>query len=394
LGNALQIEVENNLSDVTTEKGEASVQKEVFWSKDLLFLQAQGPGAKMNVPFEVPKDGYYEVIAAIAQAPDYGDYVATLDGKQTNSTMVTWGPLAAQAPAVEILHNYQPEIFVGVDYRLGWFRLSKGRHVLAFTCVGKDNLSSGYNLGVDNVVLAEIANGEALVHATGAGLPRYETIEAGIPAHAPVAGVVYRGKPLSVYLRQLEQARPEGRAEVIRSIGAFGEDAAPAISALTVALADPDPGTRGAAAWTLAQVGRKASEAAPAVAKLLQDANTPVRESAALALRQMGKGAVGAVAELIAALKDPAPTVRMTAATALGQIGEAAPSGVPALAAALLAPDEEVQVLRNIAYALGNIGPNARSAIPALQQVQHLRIKYIAEEAIARIEGKHIPTWH
>jgi len=394
LGNTLQIEVEQNLNDVTTEKGEASVQKEVFWSKDLLFLKAQGTGAKMHIPFEVPKDSYYEVIAQVAQAPDYGDYVATLDGKQTNSTMVTWGPLEAQAPPVEIIHNYQPEIFVGIDHRLGWFRLSKGRHVLAFTCVGKDNLATGYNLGVDGLVLAEIEKGEALAHSTGAGLPHYETIEAGIPAHAPTAGVVYRGKPLSVYLRQLKQAPPEGRAEVIRLIGAFGEDAGPAVSELSRALADPDPEVRGAAAWALSRVGRKASEAAPAVARLLEDGNTPVRESAALALREMGKGAGVAIAELGAALKDPAPTVRMTAATALGQIGEAAASAVPALAAGLQVPNEEVQVLRNIAYALGGIGPGARSAIPALKQVQHLRVRYIAEEAIAKIEGKPVATWH
>jgi len=99
-------------------------------------------------------------------------------------------------------------------------------------------------------------------------------------------------------------------------------------------------------------------------------------------------------------LKDPAGTVKMTAALALGRVGDAATSAVPALAAALEVPDEtqltneDVQVLRNIAYALGDIGPGARSAIPALSKVQHLRIKYIAEEAIAKIEGHPVPTWH
>ena len=92
LGNAEQIEVENSIKDVTVEKGEASVQKEVFWSKDLLFFKAQATGAKMNVPIDVPRDGRYEVIAQVAQSPDYGDYVVTLDGKLTNSTTLTWGP--------------------------------------------------------------------------------------------------------------------------------------------------------------------------------------------------------------------------------------------------------------------------------------------------------------
>ncbi len=393
-GNALQIEVENNLKDVTTERGVASVQKEVFWSKDLLHLRAQGTGAKMSIPFDVPKDGTYEVIAQIAQAPDYGDYVATLDGKQTNSTMITWGPLEAQAPPVEIIHNYQPEIFVGIDHRLGWFRLAKGRHVLAFTCVGKDNLSSGYNLGVDGVVLAEIEKGEALANVTGAGLPRYETPESGIPPHPPFTGLVYRGKPLSFYISQLKQAPQELRAGVIRSIGSFGEDGEPAVNELSAALSDSDPEARGAAAWALSRVGPKASEAASAVAALLEDENLQVRESAALALREMGKGAAPGIPELCAALKDPAPTVRMTAATALGRTGDPARSAVPALAAALQVPNEEVQVLRNIAYALGDIGPDARGALPALKQIQHLRVKYIAEEAIAKIEGRPHLTWH
>ena len=393
-GNALQIEVENNLKDVTTEKGAASVQKEVFWSKDLLHLQAQGTGAKMNIPFDVPKDGTYEVIAQIAQAPDYGDYVATLDGKQTNSTMITWGPLEAQAPPVEVIHNYQPEIFVGIDHRLGWFRLAKGRHVLAFACVGKDNLSSGYNLGVDGVVLAEIENGEALANVTGAGLPRYETPESGIPPHPPFTGLVYRGKPLSFYISQLKQAPQELRAGVIRSIGSFGEDGEPAVNELSAALSDSDPEARGAAAGALSRVGPKASEAASTVAGLLEDENLQVRESAALALREMGKGAAPGIPKLCAALKDPAPTVRMTAATALGRTGNPARSAVPALAAALQVPNEEVQVLRNIAYALGEIGPDARGALPALKQIQHLRVKYIAEEAIAKIEGRPFLTWH
>lgn len=88
-GNAQQIEVENSVQEVTAAKGEVPVQKEVFWSKDLLFFRAEGSGATVNIPIDVPHDGLYEVAAQIAQAPDYGDYVATLDGKLTNSTTLT-----------------------------------------------------------------------------------------------------------------------------------------------------------------------------------------------------------------------------------------------------------------------------------------------------------------
>jgi hypothetical protein len=400
LGNTLQIAVPNNLKDVTAEGGEVSVQKEVFWSKDLMFLQGHGAGTKMNVPFDVPADGFYEVVAQIAQSPDYGDYVAMLDGKQTNSTMLTWGPLEAQAPPVEILHNYQAETFVSIDRRLGWFKLSQGRHILTLTCVGKDTLSTGFNLGVEGVVLEEIPNGKALVKATGQSLPHYETMPAGIPAHAPAIGVVYRGQPLSFYLAQLQQASDDQRAETIRAIGAFGKDAAPAVHALSAALADRDPEVRAAGAVAMAQVGPKASEAVPALTDLLKDENLQVRESATLALREVGRGATRSVPALCAALKDPAGTVRMSAALALGRMGAAATSAVPALTAAFDVPDEnalnneDVQVLRNIAYALADIGPGASSAIPVLSRASHIRIKYIADEAIAKIEGHPVPTWH
>jgi len=50
--------------------------------------------------------------------------------------------------------------------------------------------------------------------------------------------------------------------------------------------------------------------------------------------------------------------------------------------------------VRNICRALGDIGPGALAAIPALKQIQHLRIKYIAEAAIAKIQGSPTPTWH
>jgi hypothetical protein len=339
LGNTLQIAVPNNFKDVSTEQSQVSVQKEVFWSKDLVLLSGQGAGAKMNIPFDVPKDGFYEVIAQIAQSPDYGDYVALLDGEQTNSMMLTRGPLEPQAPPVEILHNYQAETFVAIDHRLGWFSLSSGRHILTLTCVGRESLSTGFNLGVEGVVLEEIQNGEALVHATGAGPAHYETMPTGISAHDPAAGIVYRGQSLSFYLSQLKQAPDDQRAEVIRSIGAFGEDAPSAVHALSAALADHDPEVRAAAA-ALSQVGPKASEAAPAMAMLLKDDNLRVREAATLALREMGQGAAGAIPDLCTALKDPSGTVRMSAALALGRMGDAATGAVPALVAAFEVPDE------------------------------------------------------
>jgi HEAT repeat protein len=286
---------------------------------------------------------------------------------------------------------------VAVDHRLGWFRLAGGRHVLTFTCVGKDSLSTDYNLGVEGVVLEEIP---AFVQATSAGLPSYETMEVGLPAPGPAAGVVYRGRPLSFYVARLQQATEAQRTDLVRSIGAFGEDAAPAVGELARALGDRDADVRAAAAEALAQVGPQAAPAAPRLAKLLIDENLEVREAATLALGGIGKRAASAIPNLCAALKDPAGTVRMSAAWALGRMGDTAQPAVPALIEAFQVPDENqltnegVQVLRNIAYALGDIGPAAATAVPALQQATHIRIKYIAMEAVAKIQGKPVPTWH
>jgi hypothetical protein len=56
----------------------------VDWGKDLLFFEADGTGSRINVPLDIPEKGRYEVLARIAQAPDYGDYYALLDGRPTN----------------------------------------------------------------------------------------------------------------------------------------------------------------------------------------------------------------------------------------------------------------------------------------------------------------------
>jgi hypothetical protein len=390
LGNAEQIEVENAIKDVTVKKGQLSVQKEVFWSKDLLFFKAEAPGAKINIPIDVPRDGRYEVVAQVAQSPDYGDYVATLDGKLANSTTLTWGPLDVVPPEPEVLHNYQPETYVAVDRRLGWHDLTKGRHILTFTCVGKDPLSSGYNLGIDDVVLSEVT-GRPQEPAAG---------EAATTPAAAAGSVIYRGQPLGYYLEMWKTAQGSERAQVIRSIGAFGTDAAPAMKELSALLSDSDPEVRGASVWALSQMGAKAAAASLEAAKLLKDADPLVRGFAALALREMGKSAAAAIPDLCAALQDPVPSVRMATASALGSMREAAASAIPALVAALEAtnvpdmPNDSVQVVRNICYALGDIGSSARSAIATTRKIQHLRAKYIAQEAIAKIEGRPSPTWH
>ncbi len=382
LGNAQQIAVEDSLAEVTSEKGRASVQKEVDWGKDLLFFEADGTGSRINVPLDIPEKGRYEVLARIAQAPDYGDYYALLDGKPTNPDIREAATSEIPSTGPEVFHNYLPEIYVAVDRPLGWLDLEKGRHTLSFVCAGRDGRSSGYNLGINDVVLEKIPRNTAAAPAP----PRAGAIQAG--------GILYRGRPLPAYLQQLKSASGTNRAELVRATGAFGTDAGLAVKAVAEALADPDPEVRAAAAWALSQIGATGSQAIPALENALRDESARVRSLSAVALRSMGPKAVDAIPALIQALSDPAAHVRAPAADAIGAVGPAARAAVRPLSERLLAAGEQVYVLRSIAAALGNIGPDAAAALPALQRALKMhRVTYTAEEAILKIKREPVPTW-
>jgi hypothetical protein len=392
LGNAEQLTVENSIQEVTTEAGKASVQREVDWSKDLLFFEAQGKGARINIPIDLAGTGRYELVAEMAEGPDYGDYVALLDGEPTNLDTRKPATSEVPSPGPEVFRNYLPEVYVALDRPLGWFSLTKGRHTLSFVCVGKDNRSAGYNLGINDVVLERISASaaEREPETKPQLIPELPQATPGV-----LAGVsIYRGLPLSAYRDKLKHATDPARPGVVRAIGAFGEDAAPAVSEVAVALNDPNSQVRSAAAWALSQIGPKGAAAVPALAKALSDSSPRVQGLAAIALKEMGVIAAPAVPDLVGALSDPVAYVRAAAANALGAIGPAARAAVHPLAERLLAKDEQGLVLGSVATALGDIGPDAKDALPALQQVLKMRrVGSAAQEAILKIEGKPVPTW-
>jgi len=383
LGNALQIAVEDSLAEVTTAKGKASVQREVDWGRDLLFFEAEGVGSRIDIPLDVPEKNRYEIVARIAQAPDYGDYYVLLDGKPTNLDVREASASEIPAQGSEVFHNYLPEIFVAVDRPLGWLELEKGRHTLSFVCVGRDGRSAGYYLGINDVILERI--------------PVTASVSARTPERAQVqstAGFVYRGRPLAAYREELRHAGPAQRADLLRSIGSFGADAAGAVGDVVEALKDPDAQVRSAAAWALSQIGAAGAAAVPALAASLTDPNAWVRSLSAVALREMGDRALPAVPALAKALRDPEPFVRAPAADAIANIGPPAKAAVQPLIDSLMVPGEQVYVLRSATRALGRIGPDAASALPVLQKVKKMhRVAYVAEEAILRINGQPVPEW-
>ncbi len=384
-GSATQIAVEDSLADVRTEGGKASVQLEVDWAKDLLFFEAQGQSAKMHVPLDIPEAGRYELVAQIALAPDYGDYTALLDGQPTNLDTRQAATSEIPFPGPEVFHNYLPEVYVAKDRPLGMFELTKGRHILTFVCMGKDPHSAGYNFGIQELVLERVPPVEQ---------PAPSTSEARNSVTAAGA-IVYRGQPFSHYVAQLKNSSPENRAAALRAIGNFGPHAATAVTLLTTALSDESPDVRGAAAGALAQVGAPATAAVPALAKLLADSAPRVRSVAAVALKNMGAVSAPALPQLIAALDDPVAYIRAAAADAIGAIGPGARGAVPALIHRFSAQPESNFVFDSVIYALGNIGPDAAAAIPALKEMSlRVRLTAPALEAILRIEGKPVPSYH
>ena len=279
-GNASQIEVEATLPQVRAEKGKASLVPDLFWSKDVILFEAEGPGSRLEVPFDVPEDGEYEVYTQLAQASDYGTYTVLLDGKPPTAPQLEHEPGADVRPQTQV-DGYAVETYVGADYQVGWLRLARGRHTLSYVCLGRNAASSGYNLGVDNIVLAK----------TGAA------------AWAAAAAV-------------REPRRPSG-----------------AVAELAQSLSDPDPVTRGLAAMALRDRGRDARPALDALAAALRDGDVNVRMMTGNAIAAMGPLAEPAIGALIAAcsVRDEQVPVLRACAAALGAIGRAAEPALPVL---------------------------------------------------------------
>ncbi len=279
-GNATQIEVESRLAEARAEKGKAILVPDLFWSKDVIVFAAEGPGARLEVPFDVAEDGDYEVYTQLAQGSDYGVYTVLLDGKPPSAPQLEHEPGADVRPQMQF-DGYAVETYVGADYQLGWPRLARGRHTLTYVCLGKSAASSGYVLGVDDIVLAR----------TGAA------------AWKAVAGV-------------REPPRPSGSAaDLVRG------------------LADADPVTRGLAALELRSRGAGAQPALDGLRRALRDPDANVRLAAANAIAAIGTAAAPAVADLVAACSVPSEQVHVlrSCATALGAIGPPAAAGLPVL---------------------------------------------------------------
>jgi hypothetical protein len=287
IGNAQQIEVEQRVSGVKAESGKASVQKDVFWSKDILFFESTGPGAAVTIPFDVAADGRYELVAQLAHSPDYGTYVVELDGQSTTSSTVLEHEPGANAGDTGRIDAYFTETYVAEDHLIGWATLAKGPHTLRFVCVGKNSGATGHNLGIDTLILARL------------GVP---------PGVEPAAA----------------------RADAVRALIAR-PPTADAIAALTIALTDDDHVVRGLAALGLRDAGVAAASARDALIARLKDDEVGVRMIAAQAIGRLRDPS--ALDALMAAGRASGQHVHVlrSIADALGDLGRTAAPALPLL---------------------------------------------------------------
>jgi hypothetical protein len=275
---------------VKTEKGEASVFKDLFWSKDVLIFKGEGPGSRIEIPFDVPDAGDYELYTQVAMGSDYGIYTVLLDGKPPVAPVLEHEPGADVRPQLSF-DGYAYEIYVGLDYQVGWPRLTKGRHTLTYVCLGRNAASTGYVLGVDNIVLAQVG---------AAGWAKASAVQ---PPQVP--------SDLAGATRALAQPDPVVRGLAARELGSMGARAAPAVDALSARLKDSDLVVRMAAAEALASIGPKAAPAVPALvaAAGAPDANVHVLRACAEALGAIGPAAKAALPVLRQIAANPIPHV-------------------------------------------------------------------------------------
>lgn len=350
-GNALQIEIEDYIDDARATGGTLEVQPEVFWGKDLLFLNAAGPGARVDVPLDVPEAGRYEVIAQTAQAPDYGIYRVEIDGRTAGTSGELEHEPGANLGGGFDLDGYYREIFVGEDRVLAWPTLTAGRHTVSFINVGKNSLSTGYHLGLDGLVLARVA-----------------------------------GSPGAVTQDSASAANPADR---MRRLGNRGAAAASEMDTVLAGLVAAEVDLRRAAAWVFTQMGTSAQPAAEELGTAMDDDDQVVRGLVAIALRDVPSVSETVGDVLIAHLQDPDENVRMVVANAIAAHPQVAQRGLDALMTAAQVPGEHRHVLRSVATAIGAIGPDAAVALPLLQTLaEEPLVRWQAEAAIRRIQGE------
>ncbi len=101
------------------------------------FIRFNSVKGRIQLGFDLPKAGKYEVEMAFCKSHDYATIEAHLDGERIGPRM----------------DNYSPTIVHSGPIKFGVVDLKAGTHVLEFRVVGKNDKSTGYYMGFDYLEL-------------------------------------------------------------------------------------------------------------------------------------------------------------------------------------------------------------------------------------------------
>jgi HEAT repeat protein len=164
-------------------------------------------------------------------------------------------------------------------------------------------------------------------------------------------------------IKQLKSRDSRLRGEAVEKLGHYGTEAAPAVAALMLLLADKSPAIRLETSFTLAKIG---PAALPALRNGLSSSEKMIQVGSALTLGHMGKQASDAIPDLKKLLSSPELIVSGHAAQAIWRIDPSrAPEVVPVLAKVLKSkePAERMGALST----LSQMGASAREAIEEIR---------------------------
>ncbi len=141
-----RIELEQALDRATVAPGApaAELQGGALWSGpdgggQILFRPDTREQGVIEAPFEVAEEGRFCVSLRATTSYDYGTYRVELDGRPVGGTQDLYSAGTTTT-----------------DLRLVAATLTAGRHTLKLTCVGKNEASQGYYVGLDALVLRAI----------------------------------------------------------------------------------------------------------------------------------------------------------------------------------------------------------------------------------------------
>jgi HEAT repeat protein len=185
-----------------------------------------------------------------------------------------------------------------------------------------------------NIGYLEIEAEDALVAALADSAPE---VRAAALAALVQTGAELPDGSIDKLIEFVSAADIDARADAVVALGQLGPQAAEAISAIEIALADESSEVRHSAAWALGNMGeaRGARAVPPLTAVLENDPDAEVRAKAAWALGQMGTAAEPAADALLVALEDPDDMVQLEAYEALKSLLKARGEDFKGITAAL-----------------------------------------------------------